>query len=458
MAADLEAIAQEIRARRRGRSQPGAGAEGPRRQAPAEPAARGEDAGLVERLFNPQIQRPDPQGGAITFATEAQRQLLSNILNVPAATLELARQGSVAGTSPLGGLPLPPEDVDLRVDPDRVVAGVRTVGRMLGGEGPGEDGLSGAFRRELESLRQERAQRRQENPGAAAGGQVGGDVLTLLGGRLPLARARQAIPALQLNQKVPPGAQREVARFVNSGPVQRLFRGTGRAAETGLEGGLLAVLDRGDPAEVAAASAGLQAGGSLALTAGKKFLERPGLNTLVSIGLGTIGLQMFKELSPGGRDRILESSESAVKKFLAAGGLGMLAGAAGTGRLTGPFAESLPKVADALSAVPRGALTSLVNDLLEEEERGVEQTEVVIDQLAREPDFFGAEARQRLERALRSERRSVSAEINRLMRTRRFRDRFEAARRAPAAAEDLVTEKQRREAILPERQRAESSP
>jgi hypothetical protein len=176
----------------------------------------------------------------------------------------------------------------------------------------------------------------------------------------------------------------------------QLPRGLSRAAETGLEGAVLAVLDEGDPVQTAALAAGSQAAGSLFLTMAKPLVSS-GPRLLSTVALGTVAIQLFKQATPGGQDRSLESFETATFKVLPTIALGMIAASAGFGRVSGPLKENLPKIADAITGIPRGALVSTLKDLAKDD---TGNTATVLETFSSDPGAYGPGAMLRLQKAL----------------------------------------------------------
>jgi hypothetical protein len=286
----------------------------------------------------------------------------------------------------------------------------------------------------------------RENPMATTVGRAVGDVATLATLRSPVARARSMaeISAAERAAQVRAAHQAAIEagkikgfRFADSLPdalreatanstgFGSLMNRTGRAAETGLEGAALAILQDGDPMEMAAYSAGGQAAGSLLLGGlSGMFSGKMGIAgnlAVASIGVGTL-VQLAKSAAPGGQDRILESVESGFNKVMLGLATGALAGVAGAGRFP---VKSLPVLSDALTSLPRAATLSVLHDALNDT-----RAEKVINQFQSNPDYFGPSAARRLERAFRNPNISISGVIDDLMKTRAFREKYEALEKA----------------------------
>lgn len=310
-----------------------------------------------------------------------------------------------------------------------VFAGAQMTGEAAGALRTGDfsqfTGFEGAQQQQSDISQQQREQR----PITAGTGRVLGSAASLLAGRAPLARAARDArlsgrAATSASTNLSPGTRKLFSDILSSSPMQKLSRGLGRAGETGIEGATLSILEGGDPLEVAAYGAGGQAAGSLALT-----LFPPTRKGLVNFAATTAGLaalaRLGQEFSPGGNN-IFEAIDTAFDKTKYALIGGLLSGVAGAGRIrSGSFADNLPVAAEAITAIPRGAALSFINDVVSEQERGDNTTLSVMDRLSTDPDYFGPAARRRIEVAMRSGKKSVSKEIERLMKNRKFRQKFE---------------------------------
>lgn len=310
-------------------------------------------------------------------------------------------------------LPLP--------DAGDVRAGVRTVTQ---GQPFGEA---------RQAVSAEEARMREEAPIASGVGGALGDAATLLTGRAPLVRGAQrraTARAAEPVQQLPAGLRRTFNRALNSKSMKGLANRAGRSVEAGLEGAALAVLQDGDAAETAAFAAGGQAAGSLAL-AGIPSTGKGALG-LMGAALGvTAIIQLTKSATPGGNDFILPSIEAGFDKVKWALAMGAMAGLAGAGRIRGKTAEDLPLLMDGLTAVPRGAVISLIEDWRAEQAEGQNRIEPVINKLASDPEYFQPAHRRRLERAIKSGQKPISSTIDDLMEIRSFRRRFEALEVSP---------------------------
>lgn len=319
-----------------------------------------------------------------------------------------------------------------RIEGTDILAASRTLAEPSTGEP-----MSARFR-QAQANEEAAAQRMaQEQPAASMMGGLAGDAATLFTGRLPGARAGRTPTTPSPAAATTPGAQRLATRVLESPAVQRLARGAGRSVETGLEGVALSILNDGDPLEVGALSAGGQMAGSIMLTAGEGLVSggvlKAGLKIGLAAGAATSLIQLGKTALPGGKDYILESMEAGFEKVMFAMVGGMLGGLAGAGRLrTGSgavrdkFAEDVPRVAEFLTTIPRGATISFLNEVLSSNTATQENIQAVYAKLAEDPNYFGKATARRLDRAFRDERISVAKTIDDLMDKRFFRERVDA--------------------------------
>lgn len=330
-------------------------------------------------------------------ARPAASSLIQNIMGLP--DLALAAGSRMLTGAPIFGsetMPFQPalgEKILPLPSGEQVVAGAETAAQLPGAMFRGEAmDIPGRFQE-----RQERAVTvAEQRPGATMTGEVGGDIASILMGRggirgmmNRLSRGKE-IPAIQA---LPPGGLKMLDDLVQGVLKTHLPRGVARAAETGFESAMLAALDDGDPSQAAAMAAGSQAGGSLILTLAKPFVSsKPRM--FMSLAGATLAFQLAKNVIPGGADDLGESAESAIFKIIPTAILATLAAAAGFGRVPGgsSVGKNLPKIADALTAIPRTAITSLIADFTEDEETGTDQTSRVMSRFIEDPEFFGANA------------------------------------------------------------------
>jgi hypothetical protein len=277
--------------------------------------------------------------------------------------------------------------------------------------------LSTNFRAAVEAEEQTAAM----NPLATSAGRTAGDTASLLALR-PGDRMREL---LKLRTGADQTARRsrllarerepvEEVRSKLDAATETLRPWLGRTAEAGFEGAVVSALGDGDPVATAGWTAGLQAVGGAGLAAKSWIRKSPG-NALVTL---IVGGEIARAVLPGPQN-ILESKDEAIHAFVGAYGLAAVAGLAGSGRPTGPFLRSL-------STTSRGAVASVVTQLQEAAAEGKDQYQRVIDRIAQDPDYFGRETRQRLERAAKSEKpRALLNEIDALMNSTRFKKLYE---------------------------------
>lgn len=231
-------------------------------------------------------------------------------------------------------------------------------------------------------------------PSAAGAGDAIAGGLSLLSGRAPGVRSARN-QRLSRTAPVPSAPRTNDVRqaiddVLQTGPMQKFRRGLGRTAEAGFEGMLLAATQDRDPLTGLALGAGSQAVGSAVRTAA---FTKGGLAATAASGV--VLWQMFKEATPGGRDRILESTEDVIGKMTGAVVLGALATLGGAGR-AGRQADNIPILSDAIHSIPRGTFQTLLNDWANDPET----FDAVFGKLQVDPEFFGAEATRRLERSM----------------------------------------------------------
>lgn len=282
----------------------------------------------------------------------------------------------------------------------------------------------------------------QQSPTSFWLGQIGGDVLTMLTARAPIASARgnaqlAAISAAKAAEKggtsialAPSVAAALKSATVNSKSTATLMNRLGRVGETGLEGFTLAALNgQADPLETAAYAAGTQAAGSV-LLGGMTGLLSGGptkAGTKLAISAVAIGamMQIFKAATPAGNEspvEVLSSLDAGFNKVALGLAAGVVSGAAGMGRVTNRFpVTALPQVADMITSMPRAATISVLTQILEDP-----AAEAVVNKISTDPGYFDPASLRRIERAFVDEKVNISTTIEDLMNNREFRQKFEA--------------------------------
>jgi hypothetical protein len=261
------------------------------------------------------------------------------------------------------------------------------------------DRFGPSFDVELERINAEQERLGEEFPKSSFFGDIFGEGLSLVGGRAPFARrinaAESALVAKRFTDSMTqPGTRKLFELAMDSGPVRSLMRGTGRSVETGAEAAVLALLNEGDPAETAAYAAGAQAGGSAILGS----LKTAGKHPIIASALGFAALiQLSKETVPGGEDNFIDSLQTGFEKvwWSILAGATVTAGGAGRGR-GGIISQSWPKIADAFAATPRGTMIALLENYLNASPEEQETVDNVLEQIQRDPEFFGPEITERL--------------------------------------------------------------
>jgi len=352
------------------------------------------------------------------FAETAVRGLFDNVLSTP----DILPEGGPAMMTPAGPAPstvgLDPSMFS--TDLNEVVAGGLAIPEALTPQRSGQVipvpgfGMTGTinpfanfservgskFDEELGRLDVEEQALRLREPKATGFGDVGGDVLTALTGRLPfsksIARAESAILAKTFAESVTkPGTQRLLEQAFDSSAVRKLVRGAGRAGEAGVEGAILATLNDSDPQTVAAVAAGGQMAGSALLSTLKFGKNHPILSS--AFGMAAL-IQLGAETIPGGSDSFIKSIEAGFEKVWWGIIAGATATAVGTGRFRGRnLAENWPRFTDAVAAIPRTSMISLISDYNKanpEEQQTINQ---VLQQLQQDPEFFGPEITEKLQ-------------------------------------------------------------
>lgn len=300
--------------------------------------------------------------------------------------------------------------------PEQVAAAGQTAGRLPQIIG-GPETFGGVFR---EKLQQQRAAAEQ-HPIQTALGDMGGDALSILSMR-PMTR--RMFPAA----RSAPVVEKEAVDIIDSA-ANRLTAATGfakrlgsQAGEAGFEGAMLAAMGDGDPLATAGWVAGTQVGGSLALQGSKAFLRHPWR----TIGGVAMAHWIYKALAPGGQGPIEDVRDETVQTAITTFGLGALATMAGAGRLAPGKTPGRDRFIDAFDSIRRAPVASIIKQLHEADEAGDNRLSKIIGKIAEDPDYFGREVRMQIERASRSEEpNALRNEVDDLMRSDRFRQRFE---------------------------------
>lgn len=300
---------------------------------------------------------------------------------------------------------------------ENVVSGLQTAAQVPGALMEGEPlNLGQRFEEQLQAGQQLAA----EHPVASAVGEIGADALTLATGRIPargFVRAGDALRPPQIRRtrlSAQPALKNALDTSVRK-LSDTLGRGALRAGEAGIEGATLALLQEGDPVKTAAFAAGAQGAGSLILTSMGKVRKRPLSSTFAAL---LVGHQIFKAVGPGQRN-LFESSDEAINEIVAGYALGVLANVAGFNRIQRKgFAQNFPEAfTDAITAIPRGALTSLWEDLAKNEET----VAPVLEKYS--TGGFNENQRRRIERAFKNG--NLGSEIQKMLENPSFREELD---------------------------------
>lgn len=338
------------------------------------------------------------------IAAGAGEQMLGNLAGLPQGLLNISNAPANRVRGLLGQPDRPPPQLPIPSGRE-MASGIESVGllgRSLLPGGGDFQGLPQAFDQRQEM----RGRLEQDRPGAFQTGEFLGDVGTIAAGRLPMVRGPGGVFDAPLEQGIKAaarginpqglstGGRAAIEQVLKSDVFREVNRGLGRAAETGLEGALLAIMQEGDPIETAAFAAGgqLAASGALAAAAGAasgplEYLPKTlkGKATAAVAGAAVLGglVLMAKQATPGGDDFILPSSETGFAKTASALLLGATAGLAGKRTKAGGVLKTLPKLGDAILSVPRTGLIKLAQAAAEDPE--LEQT---INSVAANPAGF----------------------------------------------------------------------
>ena len=366
----------------------------------------------------------EDDGAGTAFQLAAGETFINNLLGLPGAVGELGGRALAGTTAAIegGSALLTGGDFDfanraerqlgkfpasaLASIPRPKIADIGSAVRSIPSLVPGGEAPSESFQRESDRFASEKQAREQEHPTASNLGSIGGDVMSLLTGRLPFAksiqRGEKALEApvklafgSAVNKTFEPGAVRWANRVIDSPVFRKLARGTGRAAETGFEALMLDMVNGDDLLETAGVAAGGQVAGSLMLSAGHGLTSggffKAGGKIAVTAASAAALFQIFKDVTPGGEDNFISSLEAGYEKVSLAILAGVVAGLAGSGRgRSGRFAEDFPKIMDSFAVVPRGAMISMLEEWRDSPPESQQKLELVTGKLIESPQFFGS--------------------------------------------------------------------
>jgi len=370
-----------------------------------------------------QAQRP---GVGEAFARGAVRSTLDNLLGIPQGFGQLLAGGAAGletigevGSAALGGRLADISDTFERNLAEQrqlqPAAGLLGLPRVTAEDAAGLTDTALAGGRLAENIAAREAQTRQfeeQRPVASTLGGLLGDAATIASGRLPFGAIGGAAPAA--------AAEARAASLLG-----RAFQTTARATRrvaprigrTGAEVAALEAVKGGDPVQVGVAAATAQGVSEPALSA-LKGLRKVGLTKALTTAavVGIIG----QEVVPGGFQIVEETIKDRGLEI----GLGtLLAGAiAVPGLRREEFAaiSQNPVFRELANNTSRAALLKGIEAI-----RRDPTVAPVATQFAADPDFFGPQARERLERAFSGEE-SPDAVIAELFEDQDFRERLNA--------------------------------
>ena len=361
--------------------------------------AKAQKGTLEQRLAN--AQSSDTAVGA--GADKAARTFLNNLLGaIPAAgkvavsaleaptRLLLDKEPAKTGvTKALGNIPRPTIE--------GTAAGIRSLPALF----PGGEKFSERKERELLDINTESERLATKFPKATGIGDVAGDVATIFTGRMPLVgkiqkleKGLEGAARKLITQPKVPGLKAAAVEALNSNKVRTLAKGLGRSLEAGLEAASLDLIKGGDGLEVGTYVAAGQAAGSLSLQAVTKPTGRKLAASAIAFGAM---IQLLKNTVPGEQSGVISSIEFGFEKVQLALVLGTLSGLAGAGRVRG---KNFPILTDAMTTIPRASLISFLQDYVSGTPEAQATVDQVLEKLSTDPEFFGEELTQRLQKAI----------------------------------------------------------
>lgn len=259
----------------------------------------------------------------------------------------------------------------------------------------------------------------EQNPMTFLASELGTDVATLLAIRAPGSKSRaiwdmnqaHAVRLLDSARNAPvtglaPAAKSLKSFFGSELATSPLFatlqRGATKAAEAGLDGMILGVMNRQDPFETMALGAGAQAGSSLLMSTLTGFKGTGSWGTRLALEAASIMaiMQVGRSLTPGQDGSPISDFGAAFDKIVPAAILGMFGTVAGGGRLTGTqtferVRDIAPALIESAQTAVRGLSLDMINGLFADD-----RSQKVLERLARDPGAFGPTVGRRIERAI----------------------------------------------------------
>ncbi|MEM7002404.1 MAG: hypothetical protein AAF529_16565 [Pseudomonadota bacterium] len=277
----------------------------------------------------------------------------------------------------------------------------------------GSTDFDSAFQRE-KAAREELMAR---NPMAAALGGFGGDAATIASGRAPMVNGPGGLFDDAISATLTKGStnlaataatkgfKRQVSELLDNDIVRDMSRGIGRAAETGIEGAVLAAMQEGDPVETAAISAGMQLASSAGLTTAGAFLdhipgqvlnEKAGPISKASMGMLGYAAVLTALQSAIGQAEPGQALEDSFDKITGGLALGLLAIPGKRSKEDGVL-KNFPVLADSILTVPRTAMLELAQEIAD---KPSPQAESLINLMQSNPDALTEVQQMQIQEAI----------------------------------------------------------
>lgn len=369
-----------------------------------------------EEPAEPIGSRPSLPDGMVPMGLEAamtgaEHQLLDNALGLPDALLSLgnfaAQKGDEIRDRLLGvepdqyrpfGQPVKEGLESIGLTPDKLLAEVYSGAGLFGDPDEEEQRLS---------------RLKEEYPNWFGGGEIGGDVFSLLTGR---GRMKRSLPAGEraggvfdkaindyITRKLPAdgaeGFAPQVRQIMDSELFRHSMRGAGRSFETGIEAEFLNMLHGGDPGEMMGIGMAAQLVSSASLTTAAGMSELPvrlfGAKDMGKMTKGAIGVGLQSWIF-GNMLQVLgqtqdEAAETSYDKVLAGFALAATVGLPGKRPKDDGVLKNFPLMADAVLAVPRAAGVNFVESLRD----ASEEVQKLNTMMAESPEMFSEKDREK---------------------------------------------------------------
>jgi hypothetical protein len=355
----------------------------------------------------------------------------------------------------------------IRSIPRPTTAGAISAARSLPALMPGGETFTESFGGEMADLDAARMITQRENPFLSDVARLGGQGLAIASGRLPLLnRINKAEDAIMAIRKAPeiefsiaqlarsPVTIRDAVwnSIKNSKALRGALRGTGRAAEAGLEATVLDIINNGTPGETFGYAAGLQLANS-GLLSSAKALSGAGKSPTVKLNrmtlalvIGATAISQFQNVTPLDDDfgHALTESSRHITLGLA---LGAISGLVGGGRFRGStddMSRTAQGLIDAVTAVPRATTTGMMRQYQESDPAGQEAMNALMQGVLMNPGGINNRDLARIESSIENGTFEDTAIV--MMRDNRFTERLFAEPKKtqqinPAAFSGLTFEK-----------------